>query len=555
MVAVPAAQPVPARRSPWEDAWISPERCLPALRDRQRADLHLAHPARGTVTALADVAVGLSLNVGSSISRRARCWSAMDEARLAPSPTAASRPPARARRLLRRGRRRRRRGGGSNFCSGFQLRWERRIGGPGRPERRTGHDPGAQWCDLIDRRCWCARRRDTHPLAKPWRCRWRRRRGGKGGRGGSLGAGTTPPRAAGSASSTAGRAGRWRRRQRQLRRCPGGGGGGGGGAILFKGNASASLRLDGLVSLQGGSGECCAPDNASPGGAGAGGSFFIDASAGTVTAPAPSRCAADAGGSGSTGGSCGGGGGGGGGALQIPRRWRNPARHLRRRWGGRRSCGGGGHAAKRRFRRAQATLSGPFTAPDSRVTTGEQAGACPPEGSCQVAAGGLSRPPFADGSDAPYPPIAVVVDLVSLGYHAALRRRLRRNPRRGAWARARNRGVRQPVAVFRTQSGPDEGQVKFLSVALVAPLLDAVEAVLSSLDSSGDPSKPGTPNHGRAERARDVVHRVRVAIPKSGTGGAAGQVNYLVGSNARTWRTNIATTPGSPIAICIPASI
>jgi len=32
--------------------------------------------------------------------------------------------------------------------------------------------------------------------------------------------------------------------------------------------------------------------NASPGGAGAGGSFFIDASAGTVTAPAPSRCAA-----------------------------------------------------------------------------------------------------------------------------------------------------------------------------------------------------------------------------------------------------------------------
>jgi len=30
---------------------------------------------------------------------------------------------------------------------------------------------------------------------------------------------------------------------------PGGGGGGGGGAILFKGNASASIRLDGLTNI------------------------------------------------------------------------------------------------------------------------------------------------------------------------------------------------------------------------------------------------------------------------------------------------------------------
>src|SRR6267142_435168 len=36
--------------------------------------------------------------------------------------------------------------------------------------------------------------------------------------------------------------------------------------------------------------------------------------------------------------------------------------------------------------------------------------------------GGLSRPPFADGSDAPYPPIPVVADRVSLGCQLRSRR-------------------------------------------------------------------------------------------------------------------------------------
>jgi len=57
--------------------------------------------------------------------------------------------------------------------------------------------------------------------------------------------------------------------------------------------------------------------NASPGGAGAGGSFFIDASAGKVTGTGTISVRGGAGGSGYTGGTCGGGGGGGGGALQI----------------------------------------------------------------------------------------------------------------------------------------------------------------------------------------------------------------------------------------------
>ena len=92
----------------------------------------------------------------------------------------------------------------------------------------------------------------------------------------------------------------------------------GGGAILFKGNASASIRLDGLVSLQGGGGGMLrSAANASPGGAGAGGSFFIDASAGKVTGTGTISVRGGAGGSGYTGGTCGGGGGGGGGALQI----------------------------------------------------------------------------------------------------------------------------------------------------------------------------------------------------------------------------------------------
>ena len=57
--------------------------------------------------------------------------------------------------------------------------------------------------------------------------------------------------------------------------------------------------------------------SASPGGAGAGGSFFIDASAGMVTGTGAISVRGGAGGGGPAGGTCGGGGGGGGGVLQI----------------------------------------------------------------------------------------------------------------------------------------------------------------------------------------------------------------------------------------------
>jgi hypothetical protein len=57
--------------------------------------------------------------------------------------------------------------------------------------------------------------------------------------------------------------------------------------------------------------------NASPGGSGAGGAFFIDASAGEVTGAGTVTVRGGEGGSGSSGGTCGGGGGGGGGIVQI----------------------------------------------------------------------------------------------------------------------------------------------------------------------------------------------------------------------------------------------
>src|SRR5437763_357819 len=99
---------------------------------------------------------------------------------------------------------------------------------------------------------------------------------------------------------------------------PGGGGGGGGGAILFSGNVSASIRIDGLISVEGGGGGMLrSATNAGPGGAGAGGSFFVDATSGSVTGSGTISVRGGAGGRGSANGACGGGGGGGGGVLQI----------------------------------------------------------------------------------------------------------------------------------------------------------------------------------------------------------------------------------------------
>jgi hypothetical protein len=142
--------------------------------------------------------------------------------------------------------------------------------------------------------------------------------GGKGGRGGGYGGGFASAGGAtgvldgktggnggggGNASSSSG---------------PGGGGGGGGGAILFSGNPSASIRIDGLISLEGGGGGMLrSANNAGPGGAGAGGSFFIDATSGSVTGVGTISVRGGAGGSGSASGACGGGGGGGGGIVQI----------------------------------------------------------------------------------------------------------------------------------------------------------------------------------------------------------------------------------------------
>ena len=169
--------------------------------------------------------------------------------------------------------------------------------------------------------------------------------GGKGGRGGALSAGTFSS-AGGGLGVLDGRTGGGGGGGGNANSggSPGGGGGGGGGAILFKGNASASIRLDGLVSLEGGGGGMLrSTANASPGGAGAGGSFFIDASAGTVTGTGTISVRGGAGGSGSTGGTCGGGGGGGGGALQISAPMAGPQLVTLVEGGaGGAPCGGGG---------------------------------------------------------------------------------------------------------------------------------------------------------------------------------------------------------------------
>ena len=142
--------------------------------------------------------------------------------------------------------------------------------------------------------------------------------GGKGGRGGGYGGGFASAGGGvgvldgktggnggggGNASSSSG---------------PGGGGGGGGGAILFSGNVSASIRIDGLISLEGGGGGMLrSATNAGPGGAGAGGSFFVDATSGSLTGSGTISVRGGAGGRGSASGACGGGGGGGGGIVQI----------------------------------------------------------------------------------------------------------------------------------------------------------------------------------------------------------------------------------------------
>jgi hypothetical protein len=139
---------------------------------------------------------------------------------------------------------------------------------------------------------------------------------------------------------------------------PGAGGGGGGGAILFSGNVSASIRIDGLVSLEGGGGGMVrSAPNAGPGGAGAGGSFAIDASSGQVTGTGTITVRGGAGGGGSASGTCGGGGGGGGGIVLINPPVAGPALITLTEGGpGGAPCGGGGQ-------RGEAGGSGALTRP------------------------------------------------------------------------------------------------------------------------------------------------------------------------------------------------
>ena len=128
---------------------------------------------------------------------------------------------------------------------------------------------------------------------------------------------------------------------------PAGGGGGGGGAILFSGNASASIRIDGLISLEGGGGGMIRSANGGPGGAGSGGSFFIDASSGQVTGTGTISVRGGPGGSGASTGTCGGGGGGGGGMIQITAPVAGPSLATLVEGGpGGGACGGGGQAGE-----------------------------------------------------------------------------------------------------------------------------------------------------------------------------------------------------------------
>jgi hypothetical protein len=130
---------------------------------------------------------------------------------------------------------------------------------------------------------------------------------------------------------------------------PGAGGGGGGGAISFSGNPSASIRIDGLVSLEGGGGGMVrsAPNVGGPGGAGAGGSFGIDAASGQVTGAGTITVRGGAGGGGPASGACGGGGGGGGGIVVITAPISGPALVTLTEGGpGGAPCGGRGQAGE-----------------------------------------------------------------------------------------------------------------------------------------------------------------------------------------------------------------
>ncbi|TMA33557.1 MAG: hypothetical protein E6J88_00720 [Deltaproteobacteria bacterium] len=127
---------------------------------------------------------------------------------------------------------------------------------------------------------------------------------------------------------------------------PAGGGGGGGGAIVFSGNAAASIRIDGEVTLEGGGGGMLrAQTTASPGGAGSGGSFWIDAPSGQVTGTGTVSVRGGVGGSGASNGTCGGGGGGGGGIVRIGAATAGPELVTLVEGGpGGARCGGGGAA-------------------------------------------------------------------------------------------------------------------------------------------------------------------------------------------------------------------
>jgi hypothetical protein len=275
----------------------------------------------GTVTALADPAVGLTLNVGS-FNLEAGAILAGD-GRSAPgavSDGSITTTGEGGDGSSGAGGGGGGGGGGSNFCSGFN------CGGGGASAGQSGQSAGLGTTSGGGNGATSSTGGAGAPgggllilSPSPGDAGGGAGGGGKGGRGGALSAGTFSSAGGGVGvldGKTGGGGGGGG--NANSGGSPGGGGGGGGGAILFQGNASASIRLDGLVSLEGGGGGMLrSAANASPGGAGAGGSFFIDASTGTVTGTGTISVRGGAGGSGFTSGNCGGGGGGGGGALQI----------------------------------------------------------------------------------------------------------------------------------------------------------------------------------------------------------------------------------------------
>jgi hypothetical protein len=171
---------------------------------------------------------------------------------------------------------------------------------------------------------------------------------GAGGQGGSKSSGNGYITPAGGAGTLDGKTGGNGGGGGNTSGGPGGGGGGGAGAIFFDGNASASIRIDGLVSLEGGGGAMLrSATNAGPGGAGSGGSFFVNAASGQVTGSGTVSVRGGLGGGGSTGGSCGGGGGGGGGIVQITAPVAGPQLATLIEGGvGGAACGGGGAAGE-----------------------------------------------------------------------------------------------------------------------------------------------------------------------------------------------------------------